>query len=301
MTDLTTSDSWARWQRRVEDAPDVQSVRAALQDIAFEVHGRLGPAKTLRDEWLPIGVRVELADLGVSGVTTSSRHGRRVLIRRGESLGRRRYTVAHEIGHLLLRAWPNASALDYLTEERYCDEFARRALLPPAMVRGFVAERGAPEKIDDLLSAARELRVTPSLLIGALRGSLACGDRAFASVAIAGHPKRPAAVAFRFAATASPEPVFLPSHQRLASAGLTRLVRWIESAPAGARGRDEDRVTLRGMHRHLVGPCAWEAVATGVAHTAAIIALDTSALSLAPSSRRTRSFRKTADQLALPC
>jgi hypothetical protein len=64
----------------------------------------------------------------------------RILIRRGVGTGRRRFTIAHELGHLLLAEGANdliarRARMAVGREERFCDQFAAALLLPRDWLR----------------------------------------------------------------------------------------------------------------------------------------------------------------------
>ncbi len=64
----------------------------------------------------------------------------KILVRRGVSTGRRRFTIAHEIGHLLLAEDTDdliarRARLAIGREERFCDQFAAAVLLPHDWLR----------------------------------------------------------------------------------------------------------------------------------------------------------------------
>lgn len=74
-------------------------------------------------------------DLLEEGRLERSSAGTRVLLRAGASAGRQRFTLAHELGHLLLAARDEPLVArrtlpDINDEERFCDRFAAALLMP---------------------------------------------------------------------------------------------------------------------------------------------------------------------------
>jgi hypothetical protein len=104
----------------------------------------------------PIDVHLLAKRLGVLEITEARlvEDGRleradgqtKILIRRGVSTGRRRFTIAHELGHLLLaedtdNLIARRARLGIGREERFCDEFAAALLLPHDWLRRRYTQR----------------------------------------------------------------------------------------------------------------------------------------------------------------
>jgi hypothetical protein len=121
----------------------------------------------------PIDIERVAAHLGVSDILETDlledgrleRIGQRTIIYVRSSTGteRRRFTVAHELGHLVLaEPGKNLVARRLLRdeEERFCDRFAASLLLP----RGWVINRygGKPETLETLRNMGRVARVSLS-------------------------------------------------------------------------------------------------------------------------------------------
>lgn len=91
------------------------------------------------------GLSVGLEDLDGTGYLLDlGMQGGEILLRSGDSLPRRRFTLAHELGHWLL-ATPEAPG-DLLghtsrTTERWCDQFAVDLLLPADWVSEYVESK----------------------------------------------------------------------------------------------------------------------------------------------------------------
>jgi hypothetical protein len=111
----------------------------------------------------PVDIELVAARLGVSGIVTRAmtEHGRlerhdgatTIYVRGDTNPARRRFTVAHELGHLVLedsdrdfvakRSWLRDDRV-----ERFCDEFAAALILPRAWIIGQWA--GAPRRLPTL-------------------------------------------------------------------------------------------------------------------------------------------------------
>lgn len=109
----------------------------------------------------------------VHGLTDFSNGRPVVYLAMSKSDGRRRFTLAHECGHLLLgQDGANALVDPYVTLnllwdlERTCDHIASELVLP----RSWLEEHGATlGNLQDLRLAARAMRVSPAALVVGLR------------------------------------------------------------------------------------------------------------------------------------
>lgn len=91
------------------------------------------------------GLRADVEDLeGTGYLLDLGPRGGEIVVRRADSYPRRRFTVAHEIGHWLLGSAEGDTDLDIEPQqiERWCDAFAVALLLPQNWVRDVVA--GSP-------------------------------------------------------------------------------------------------------------------------------------------------------------
>ncbi|HEV7769439.1 MAG TPA: ImmA/IrrE family metallo-endopeptidase [Solirubrobacterales bacterium] len=98
-----------------------------------------------------------------------------VWVRPDAPLVRRRFTVAHEIGHLLLadpsldqRAIRRARGSD--TEERFCDRFAEALLMPADRLRAMYSDQ--PQDLDTLQRCAALFQVSQAAALLRLRSCL---------------------------------------------------------------------------------------------------------------------------------
>ena len=106
---------------------------ASLRSRAANAAGTEEPADLLREAARLVGVSevVELSSLSVQGALQRSADIRRILVRRGDSRGRRNYTVAHEIGHCVAER----EGVPEVGLERWCESFAAEFLMPARIFR----------------------------------------------------------------------------------------------------------------------------------------------------------------------
>lgn len=167
----------AAWRRFQQLAGGEARPRAALQTLVRGlVKGTEHPPTDLDAVAKRLGVvRIESADLPVSGEVRVIRGELCLLVAPGLSHGRRRFTIAHELGHVLLRqsgpGYPRAGQ----ATEALCDMFAGELLMP----RG-VFNVGAGLKPDDVVALAR--RFQTSLYAAAVRCCDLASISAFAVV-----------------------------------------------------------------------------------------------------------------------
>lgn len=148
------------------------------------------PISDLADavEWLT-GIDVGTAPLpaGVSGicVTDPERETSVILVDSTDVAERQRFSLAHELGHLLFgsRSHVDAVSAERTPEEILCDEFARNLIIPQSAIRSWLAvvettdERG---RVDERAMAllARHFGASPEVIriqldrMGLLSGEL---------------------------------------------------------------------------------------------------------------------------------
>ncbi len=118
---------------------------AAIDDLTVRVLSGLGMSLEP-----PIDMDVLAQRLGVSEIVEArlvedgrlerARNRTRILVRRGVNSGRRRFTIAHELAHLLLAddagdLIAHRARLAIAREERFCDQFAAALLIPSHWLR----------------------------------------------------------------------------------------------------------------------------------------------------------------------
>ena len=166
-------------------------------------------------------VEVVQTSMGASGGCRLRQGYATVYVNREHDLRRRRYTVAHELGHLFLQSGRTAEKLHLSTreEENLCDEFASHLLVNRALLeeqlQGISSFRPA-----NLSSLANDFCVNLTPMVIALSE---CWDPAWGILILAkkrAHPRRPTEVEFRVEASASTPPWYLPKYATLAKLGL---------------------------------------------------------------------------------
>lgn len=116
------------------------------------------------------GVDVAATPLSVSGmcVADPKRQTRLLVVNSDEPAERQRFTLAHELGHLLFGDGAHIEGPQPATGdmETRCNEFARNFLVPPAGVSAWLARREpAPEVSEETVSLlARYFAVTPEVI-----------------------------------------------------------------------------------------------------------------------------------------
>jgi hypothetical protein len=289
----------------MHEAHDATSAEHALATVARDVAQILGPGGITR-EWAPVGLTIEVRPLATSGLCV--RGTRRIVIRRGDPSVRQRYTVAHELAHLLLACADGGYGLNlsWQREESMCERFASRVLIPRNDLTRYVSNNAAEASVAWLRETARHFRASWSATVIALGEAGISGDAAFVLARHAGHPKRPHQMGLRIAHAATPPWLWLPCHQRIQSLGWRSVAAWEGGQSPGAvrNGRDRGLALKPGsaapartaMYR---GDVASQSLVLQGGYRL-VMAFDTATLEpqarLAP--RRARS-RASGDQLAL--
>ena len=233
----------------------------------------------------------------------AARRGSSFFVGVGTSGGReRRFTLAHELGHVVLNARDHAAVkISEEEEEDLCNLFARRALTPPAMIRKHLAQHGVPVDLSGIERFAACFRVS-------LRASLVALDEffprewpvAFVAASWRPHPRGDQVMGLRIDASTADRRFFFPTHCRLSTLGYSALEAWALEAEVGtaARGRDAE---VRARSRRP-GVSAWEgesewaaqshlAPATRAAADARGALCQVDVASLVPSEKRRRGAR----------
>jgi hypothetical protein len=230
---MEATERWDRWRRAMSSAADRHEATRSLDAIGHELGRMLERRSSLAREWSEVGVEVQTHRLGVSGMCV--RGTRRVLVRRSDPLLRRRYTVAHEVAHLLLAHAQERAGLQlgWEFEERVCERFASNVLVPRRELAEYVSRCYPEPSVLWLREVARHFRASLSAVVIALSDLGLPGNAAFLLARVGGHPKRPHERGLRTAAAAAPSRFWVPRHQRLASMGFGSLAAWAQDAEPG--------------------------------------------------------------------
>lgn len=202
----------------------------------------LGRSATSRTQWRRLGVHVAAVPMAASGGCRRDGGELVVLVRESDDPRRQRFTVAHEIGHLLIEDVRRHVPLSRADEERLCNEFAAALLVPGEALAADLKDIGRVGA-DDVVRLGNRFGVTLQPLLIAL-GSHLDVTEVLLVARYGGHPKRPLELAYRFHASVATS-VFLPRKQRLTSVGLAALDGFARGLEHGSSGRDQVMVELR--------------------------------------------------------
>lgn len=128
-----------------------------------------------------LGVRDirQISFASVEACVIPSANGHRILVEESASEERQRFSIAHELGHLMLRAngirfSTHSNRRKAAAEERLCDELAWELLMPGSLMKAF--RWRITQSLPSILELADAFLVPPD--IAALRWASLGGDRA---------------------------------------------------------------------------------------------------------------------------
>lgn len=267
-------EAWAELRARVWRQPvNRRVVRERLLGLTATVRELLVRARPLEAEWEALGIEVRQAATTARGYCSPGQGDSRVVyVNERDPYEVQRFTVAHEVAHLLLaNTGFRRPPLSPPEEERLCEQFAGRLLIDhEVLARRLPA--GSPPAPDDLLRLCGHFRVNIRPMLIAVGEQLARTPYCLVLSRRRGHSRRPEELAFRVESVAGSRHVYFPPNQRLRSVGLTRLAEDAERAAHGdlLGGRDTFvTVGLRGLngerssrtaHRNVT----WRAIRHGV-------------------------------------
>jgi IrrE N-terminal-like domain len=258
---MSPAPDWRVWTAELDLARDVDAVEHRLVSVAADMARYLERSKTGLKQWKRLGVHAVVADIVASGGCRQDGSERVVFVSRRDDPRRRRFTVAHEIAHLLLKDIRGSVRIGRAREERLCDIFAAHLLVPRSDLER-VLEADGEIDTSRVFELCNRFGVSLQPMLIAL-GPYLDDDRALLVAREAGHPRRPEVVDFRFHAAAA-KIAYLPRHQRVRSVGLDGLCAWAKEAVGGERaGCDVAVLELRraGAPTSGVaeGPVRWSA------------------------------------------
>jgi hypothetical protein len=235
--------------------------------LARELHSLTVGAGRTPDKWLGVGVEVREARLrDLHGYSTERDGRRRVLVPSADPTRRRRFTVAHEVGHLLLNEFHMREhfPVTYTAEEDLCDEFAAEMLMPVAVAEGLLA--GQSPTPGNILATTRTFGVSFAVSLRQLSWWLSAHN----SVAfITSWKETPDATARLAAYRVKCGDYFVPEGQTLRKRGLVTVECWASAAsPTDCFAENVDEVRLKLWRPGqapssgvATGPCRVEAQA----------------------------------------
>jgi uncharacterized protein DUF955 len=237
------------WQDRcdaIAAASSADELRRLLFSQADALADALDSARAGHREWLPLGVRVQPKRMFSSGACLDMGTYRVVYVRAEDEYRRQRFTIAHEVAHLLLTEVHSAGrvTLSRSTEERLCDAFAAALLVPPSRLESALSGLTWDDP-DDLLLLCRKFSVGIQPMLISLAQKWPNSGLMLLVAQRMGHPLRPGEIASRVLGHAGLEPLFIPRDQRLRSLSFTELASWADSGTAESRATGEDSVTFK--------------------------------------------------------
>src|SRR6266571_3019866 len=113
-------------------ASNVAELRRLMDVQAKEVAELVGTPRLSHAQWARLGITVQAKSMMSAGAGIDLGSTCVVYVRESDAAVRQRFTVAHEIGHFLLRGVHvrQQISLERRYEERLCDEFASAVLIP---------------------------------------------------------------------------------------------------------------------------------------------------------------------------
>ena len=227
---------WELWAADAADLTDKTTLRTALQSAAAKwslVLHRSSRRGSRADEWEPMRVEVVQTNMGASGGCRLRQGYATVYVNREDGLQRRRYTIAHELGHLFLQSGKSVEKLrlDTHEEEKLCDEFANHLLVSRALLEhqldGLL--RFQPENLSSLATDFC-VNLTPMVIALSEYWNPAWGILILAKKR--SHPRSSGSVEFRVEASAATTPWYVPKYATLAKLGLGDAIDALTAADA---------------------------------------------------------------------
>lgn len=273
---------WSSWLDVLEGGGQAPNRLLAVCDRVREALG--APGATLEDEWRPLGVSVTPRSMASAGACSTFGGRRAIYVRATDDRRRQRFTVAHELAHML---WEFSPGLDGdrphgQSLENACDEFAQELLAPRRRIEKLAADGEITGDVRDILQVAGLFGVSLEVAIVALRPLMRAGSRALLGAEYRGHSQRPKVLGYRVRGVAAPDGVFLPVETRLTSLGMVRLAAEARLAPHRARfsGIDTDVQLWEGRQdrspkwRPRKADVTWDAYVLDKRHTRLLVALE---------------------------
>ena len=215
---------WELWAQDAANLADKATLRTALQSAAAKwslVLHRNSRRDSRSDEWDSLRVEVVQTNMGASGGCRLRQGYATVYVNREDGLQRRRYTVAHEVGHLFLQSGKLVQnlCLSAYEEENLCDEFANHLLVSRALL-GQQLDGLRDFHPEDLSSLANGfcVNLTPMVIAVSERWNPAWGILILAKKRA--HPRTSGDVEFRVEACATATPWYVPKYATLTKLGL---------------------------------------------------------------------------------
>lgn len=246
---------WTESRSGIPEANTLGDVEAHLQTAAAEIARCLkaspGPgerSKYRHDQWAIIGVDPVQANISSDGAAFTKDGRLRVIVKADQPVLRQRYTVAHEIGHHLLRqvvVHNHALKLPAKVEETLCDAFASLVLVPDAALDVLMGPLRAAPRSKDVLDWCQMLQVNIAPMLIAVKRRWRWGASVLMYCQHYAH-RRDAEPALRSRSYAAAEPLYIPTHKRIVSLDLVDIEDWFKrtSQPYGSGTTPKVRLQL---------------------------------------------------------
>jgi len=240
---------WDAWRGQLWRPPiRREELGLRLRALAPLIRARLRSERSLSEEWAPVGVEVAHVAMAARGSFSPRSGSRAIFVNAHDAHPLQRFTVAHELAHLLLAApQRNVHVLEPDEEESLCDDFARTLLVPLESIPEHVRAYPTP---DEIVRLCGRLRVNVRPVLRQVGDVLGRSRHHLLLARWRGHRRRPAERDFRIEDAAGNPHVFLPFDERLLSTGLATLAARARDAQHGEtfEGVDDDVVVrLRGL------------------------------------------------------
>jgi Zn-dependent peptidase ImmA (M78 family) len=123
------------------------------------------------DKVISIWAELRLIDEDLDGsgyLLPLGRLGGEIIVNKNHSLERKRFTIAHELGHWVLGLmwkkkfgeFKQPQGIAYAVIEKWCDQFATNLLMPRALVESWISDPDKPLFIDAILRASGAFKVS---------------------------------------------------------------------------------------------------------------------------------------------
>ena len=278
-------EDWAglRASLQVERRLELKQLEERLLALVDPLREHLVSDRSLSAEWGPLGVEVREVSMLGRGSCSSDPDSRTIFVNCDDKPALQRFTIAHELAHLLLSGGAaDAAGLRPREEERLCDRFASAILIPQSELDDALQSLGRPLGPEDLVRLCGRFRVNVRPVMFAVGARLEDTDSFLLLARLRGHRRRPEELAFRVVATAGRRHAFMPREQRIASLGLVNLAAAAAEADHGALlcGRDSRAaIGLRGLPGErssdtVVGAVDWKAFKLGLEAPYALAIID---------------------------
>lgn len=268
---------WSASDSRTPVVKTPADVQQRLQAAAADISKHLGVQaagsdrrKYQHEQWSAIGVDPVQSNISSQGAAYRRGERLRVVVRADNPLLRQRYTIAHEIGHCLLRQLLESSSvqLERKQEEVFCDQFAAKILVPESALAALIQKlKGAAPTSKVILEWCRELEVNILPMLIALNSQWTWPTSAVLYCQNFAH-RSDSESALRVVNYAAPERLYLPRNKRVHSLGLRSLDDWFVGAQGGyAKGADQrvrlplyERDTFSSKTGFIEGEVDWTAM-----------------------------------------